>query len=851
MSRNNLPLKNIFAKTQIKGWTLGNEIGFGNISVVYLATKYITNKFTDQRAVKIIPVKNLRDGWDSEIEKAGSLRNIPQVVQYYDHSVETLKDGKKYVCIFWEYVNGPNLRQYLQAGNVSLAIIQDLVEQVLHFFYSMHKVGSTHGDLHAGNIMIAKPDPLQYGSREKIKITDFGIGGSRNKIKPKDDYTEFANFCHLSLEKLDPAELNDTECKRKYDYLIEDFLTKKILERNTSVGDFVRNPEKLLEILKEDLSNLEKESWKKPVLPLKNPFDYLSCEQIGDSFELLQALYSKNYPGYDELLQKSNTILTGPRGCGKTTIFKNLSLKTQLLAGKIKDLKEIDNYIGIYFHCGNLFFAFHSIYKVDKQILIYYFSLALLKELLVTLLAARSCSVHNLDEESILKIERYLKANFNDYRLSPQGTDILRNITSFIDQEQYRICNSMRYKNKYVAPKEKISIKFIPNFCAELQKIVKWMNGRPIYFFLDDYSLPHVSPEIQKILHDIILYRWSACYFKIATESITTIHPYDSTGKLLEETREYDVIDLGAYFIRNPHKKEETSEDRQKFLLEVINNRLENTDSIHSDYKDISKILGSNPYGSYNKLALQIRGEESGTRVFYSGFDIITDLFSGDIADILRLVRNILSGSLKSFAQPGFVLPIAPEVQDRAMREYGANFLGRVEAAPKTGPQMRHVAEAFGRTANWVLKNQNSKNEAQNPSKQAFRIEVRDRFSFDNREQVLKIYNQLVFPEERKKYTFEEFLDYTKSIYYDLLRYGVFLRDVRGKSQRGAISARLYLRRLLIPAFVITPNQRDNIGLEVEQFFDLLYKPDRFYKTYISGRHSKKTDHSKELDLFE
>jgi len=852
MRSKNLPPKNIFVKTQINGWILEKEIGHGNIGVVYCATKKITKNFTDRRAVKIIPRGNLRNGWDSEIEKAGSLKNIPEVVQYYDHRVETLKDSKEYVCIFWEYVDGQNLRDYLQTEHISLPVITRIVEQVLQFFYSLDKIKESHGDLHAGNIMIAKPDPRQYGSSEKIKITDFGIGGSRNKIKPKDDYTEFANFCHLALEKIDPAELNDTECKRKYEYLIEDFLTKKILERNASVGDFVRNPGKLLERFKEDLSNLQTESWRKPNLPLKNPFDYLSCEQIGDSFELLQALYSKNYPGYDELLQKTNTILTGPRGCGKTTIFRNLSLKTQLLAGKIKKFDEIDSYIGIYFHCGNIFFAFHSIFKVDKQLLISYFNLTLLKELFVTLLAARSSPIGNIDEESLLKIEKYFKVNLNNYRLSPQGTDVLRNITAFIDREQIKICNCIRYKGKSGNSIERIPIDFIPKFCAELQKIVKWMNGRPIYFFLDDYSLPHVSQEIQKTLHDIILYRWSPCFFKIATESITTIYPYDSTGKLLEETREYDVIDLGAYFIRTPIQKQETPEgNRNKFLLEVINNRLANSRDILPEYRDISKILGSNPYGSYNKLALQIRGEEQSKRVNYSGFDIISDLFSGDIADILRLVRNILSGSLKFFTQPGFKLPINPETQDKAMREYGANFLSRVEAAPKTGPKMRHVAEEFGKTANWVLKNMNSKNEDQNPPKQAFRIEIRDRFSFDNRAQMLEIYNQLVFPEERKKYDFNSFLADMKTTYYDLLRYGVFLRDVRGKSQRGAISPRLYLRRLLIPTFVITPNQRDNIGLEVAQFFVLLYKPEEFYKSYILGRNNIKLDQPKERELFE
>jgi hypothetical protein len=67
-------------------------------------------------------------------------------------------------------------------------------------------------------------------------------------------------------------------------------------------------------------------------------------------------------------------------------------------------------------------------------------------------------------------------------------------------------------------------------------------------------------------------------------------------------------------------------------------------------------------------------------------------------------------------------------------------------------------------------------------------------------------------------------------IYNELLRYSVFIEDVRGKSRRGHVVARLYLRRLLIPHFNLTFSTRDSIELEPSQIEVLLNDPETFLK---------------------
>lgn len=67
-----------------------------------------------------------------------------------------------------------------------------------------------------------------------------------------------------------------------------------------------------------------------------------------------------------------------------------------------------------------------------------------------------------------------------------------------------------------------------------------------------------------------------------------------------------------------------------------------------------------------------------------------------------------------------------------------------------------------------------------------------------------------------------------REIYRDLVRYGLFIRDNRGKSVRGAFVPRLFLRRLLLPFSALALSKRDSVPLSCEAFISLLLKPDAF-----------------------
>ena len=96
------------------------------------------------------------------------------------------------------------------------------------------------------------------------------------------------------------------------------------METDTTRDPYARRPQKLFERIVEIESEFDKIRIDKASKKITDPFEYLSCEQIGDSHSLLRTLYSDRFLGLSYIETRNNRVLTGPRGCGNSTVFKRV-----------------------------------------------------------------------------------------------------------------------------------------------------------------------------------------------------------------------------------------------------------------------------------------------------------------------------------------------------------------------------------------------------------------------------------------------------------------------------------------------------------------------------------------------
>ena len=250
----------------------------------------------------------------------------------------------------------------------------------------------------------------------------------------------------------------------------------------------------------------------------------------------------------------------------------------------------------------------------------------------------------------------------------------------------------------------------------------------------------------------------------------------------------------------------------------------------------------------------QRRGR-SRARVEYFGEDVFSDLWSGDTRTMIQLISDVVDQASETSGHPGTIntidVPVSSALQDRVFRNRGGEWLNSHIRNEPTDPdkvrneleRIRHlqpayslvggygdhlkaIVEAFVVAAKELLLGPTyairEGGTLREVPRMAFRLEILDEFRVDG---------------------------LAAEIYRDLIRYGLFLRDSRGKSVRGAFVPRLYLRRLLLPYCALALSKRDSVPLTCEDFVELLLQPDRFGARF-AVRRTTRGAHPDQLNMF-
>ena len=202
--------------------------------------------------------------------------------------------------------------------------------------------------------MLVSRSKYDLSGEATFKVTDFGI----TEVTDTDHSSDYLSVAQILRDLLDCISYQEQTSRDRYvfDILRRDFLDRHLIETNQMADPLARNPAGLDKKLRAVDDAFRKANSEYTSTQMVTPFDYPNCEQMGSSHLLLKNLYSDRLLGLAEIRGRSNLVLTGPRGCGKTTVFRALSLDyvTSVDADEPSNLK----FIGVYYRCDDLYFSF-------------------------------------------------------------------------------------------------------------------------------------------------------------------------------------------------------------------------------------------------------------------------------------------------------------------------------------------------------------------------------------------------------------------------------------------------------------------------------------------------------------
>ena len=757
-------------------------------------------------AFKIVPIGNLvtdqKEQYLGEARRANTLEHESavghiQVVDYTDGD-----SGTPCVVFVCEYINGPSLDKYLKDSKnhstVDLAFIRSFLETMLGLLFELQERGYEHGDLHAGNILVVK-SRFDINDRVVFRVTDFGVRNFVDASQHADDFLNIANILRRLLEFIDFREASGRD-RFIFNSLRDRFLKRYFLETDPTVDEFARNPREILRQLKAlDTEYRQAQIAELDEGGLVTPFDYPNCEQIGDSHLMLRALYSNRLLELTKIEAHTNVVLTGPRGCGKTTVFKALSLEYRTSTGQ--DAPDHVPYVGIYYRCDDLYFAFPRYRELPRDdatdIPVHFLIVTLLSLLLRHL---EYWAKRHYAEEWDAKVGTVVEELWEIFEWTkPHGPNARdpSTLVRKLAKERRNAEGTYRFATRpeqpvrgFCGPGRMVEV------CRMLRKSFSFLNSRVFHFYIDDYSWPKISKDLQANLNRLLMHRGPDAFFKISTESPVSFVRHDLDGKNFAEAREYDFINLGVRYITD--KTGQTA----AFIGDLFARRFQAV----QDYpvRNLKELLGSCPRNdnARARVARRKAGEREKEKYRYLyGEEIISLMCSGDIHHMIRLVSRMVDdfGGPERLRESGSSIP--PENQQQSIRNEAGAVMESIRTVPKVGPKLANVVSAFGNVAHSYLLHKNSKNELGNPPRQASKIEP---------------YEALHLSRD------------AEHIREDLLRYSVFIEDPKGKSRRGDVVPRFFLRRSLIPHFQLTFSQRDSVLLGNQDIELLLLEPKRF-----------------------
>jgi len=595
----------------------------------------------------------------------------------------------------------------------------------------------------------------------------------------------------------------------------EDLLTKadrRLLETIPQLVDLMLDPNPLRRLrvprdIYTEYGALKIASGMPPSKPgkLEDPFAFISAEEIR-SEAMFHQLFSKEFPWYSDIEGPSAATIVGPRGCGKSMIFRSMRMKTKLLGPKPNTIRG-DSYVGFVVPCNAEFSLRFSHLPADllkrrAREIIHFFNMIVAREILTSLdVAQRNVpEIVPIDSNGLWRAFELVRPVVNN----GSGEAFLQHMSplvltaSLVSEEIERTYDAISKDD----PIQRISQ---PTFLRELVELLRqelgFLRDRTFFFLLDDYSVPKVPKAIQEVLNVIVWDRNPLYRFKVSCSPFGLVPSTQAEDFSLEE-REYIEINLGTeYMLREPTRL------GANFLADVIDRRLRPA----GIKKSIRDILGPSVYPK-SSLGKSLKDESSRRSTYYHGFDCVVNLCSGDVSTMLGLCREIFAGARRQNVDLEGPDPIAPTIQHTAITTFSRRFLRQILDIPVHGRQLFQIVNAFGTISQQLLYHHPGVAKGEGRPLDPYellRIEVDERFPLK---------------------------DETERTFRCLQKWDIFIDAAAGRSRRMTLSRKVVLRKIFCPAFKTTLSSSESMTLSAEELKWFLTEPEYFKKRYLERR---------------
>ena len=519
---------------------------------------------------------------------------------------------------------------------------------------------------------------------------------------------------------------------------------------------------------------------------MKNPFEIKTPEQ--NTAQEIVDLFVDVFPDFGQVREPGHTFLNGPRGSGKSMMFRYMQPDCQKIVNRC-EAYQLD-YFSVYVGIKQTNINNTDLNRLeDNAAIIFNEHLLCLFTMANVLNSVNDVFGVQLDDVTS-EISKFFTKTFC-YYVSLSGYNNLTDIEEISNRKGGEIVLSMieileAMENECLQYCKRITVDknitrpytgaltdfnfFVRPLILELKKVSLFPQGKPLYVLIDDAG--YLNLPQTKVLNTWVSYRSTKdICLKISTQLDYKSH-LTASDKRIDAPHDYSEINISTIYSSSSSKyydrvKEIVQKRIKRYLGEDIDPRdffpvnQKQEDQIEKIKEEIKAKFANAPrdYVAGDAARRYARPEyikrlqgihKSGFYYSYAGFDQLVAVSSGIIRHFLAPAQEMFASELSN-STDGTVKCITPSIQDETIKQYSDNFLhnefddirkdkGLEERYGDVSDKLYNLVNALGQLFHMILVSDSSERRVfsvaltDNPDKELYEVlDICEQFGYLHR----------------------------------------------------------------------------------------------------------------------